>query len=130
MTQSFIQTVQQQAEIALTYLLTLVDGSQHWLVPVDALNGVVMDDPNDQGIMTGKLYGGGEIEVAISDIFMVEEKRYRVQVDNGQGRRSQDMSEKDFNQAMDRAKRDESTGEVKTTFKRVHDRKTGESFDF
>lgn len=130
MSQNFVQTVKQQAEVALTYLLTLVNGQQYWLVPVDALNGVVLDDPNAQGLMTGHLYGGGKIEIPLDHIFMVEEKRYRVQVDNGQGRRSQDMNERELNQALDRAKRDESTGEVKTTFKRVHDRKTGENIDF
>lgn len=129
MSQNFFQTVQQQAEIALTYLLTLVDGTEHWLVPVDALNGVVMDDPNDRGIMTGRLLGGGSIQVPIDHIFMVEEKRYRVEVNNGQGRTSRDVSERDLERTIREAPRDKDTGEVKVSWNSIKDRKTGDKID-
>lgn len=129
MSQNVFRTVQQQAEIALTYLLTLVDGSQHWLVPVDALNGVVMDDPNDRGVMTGQLYGGGSIQVPIDHIFMVEEKRYRVEVNNGQGRTSREVSERDLERTIEEAPRNRETGEVKVSWRSISDRKTGDKLD-
>jgi len=109
---SYLQTVKQQAELLLTYLLTLVDGSQHWLVPVDAINGVVMAAPNDRGIMRGNLHDGGNIDVAISDIFMVEEKPYRVTTFTGQTTRSEKCSERRVEEIIER-NTNKDTGEVK-----------------
>lgn len=119
MSHNAFQTVKQQAEIALTYLLTLVDGTQHWLIPVDALNGVVMDDPNDRGLMTGRLYGGGSIQVPIDHIFMVEEKPYRMSWFDGQKTRSERCSEKEVERRIDQ-NTDKNTGEVKN-IRRIED---------
>lgn len=120
----------QLVERVATYLLTLTNGKSYWLYPVDASNGVVMEEIGETGVMRGRLIAGGNVDVEIDHIFNIEEKRYRVTVNNGQGRKSMDMSDREFDKAIERAKRDEDTGEVKHTFKKIRDRKTGEEFDF
>jgi hypothetical protein len=118
----------EKAEFVMTYLLRLLNGQEYLLVAVSP--DEVMSIPENGDIWTGKLFNGGSIQVPEALFMSVEPDRYRVTVDNGQGHKGFNLSEKEVDKALnDYAKRNEETGEVKTSWKSITDRKTGERID-
>lgn len=122
-----IQTLKSKAQLVMTYLLTLVDGTQHTLIPVDQ-HGTVMEMPEGEDTWYGQLLNGGRVAVLPSQVLMVEQDRYRVSVNNGQGYTSREVSQHEVERAIERAPRDEATGEVRlNSWKSIKDAKTGET---
>lgn len=117
------------ANFVMTYILRLINGQEYLLVA--ASPNEVMSMPENGDIWTGKLFNGGAIEVPDSQFLAVEPDRYRVTVNNGQGFKGHDLSEREVNKAItDYAKRDSETGEVKPSWSSLKDKKTGEVIDF
>lgn len=58
------QTLKTQAQLVMTYLLTLVDGTQHTLIPIDP-HGTVMEMPEGEEFWRGQLLNGGQITVLL-----------------------------------------------------------------
>ncbi|NJP10748.1 MAG: hypothetical protein HC866_15775 [Leptolyngbyaceae cyanobacterium RU_5_1] len=100
----------QQAQKVMTYLLTLVNGQQHILVPCDAHGSVMEETEEDSEILRGQLWAGGTVEVPISQVFMVEQ-RYRVTIFTGQTSRTEKVSEAKLEQILEKNTNKE-TGEV------------------
>ncbi len=119
------QTLKHNAQLVMTWVLTLIDGTQHTLIPVDA-HGTVMDMDEDGDTWKGRLLNGEEITVPDSQVLMVERDRYRVSVNNGQGIKSMNLSDQEVERAIEKAPRNQETGEVQLSWKQVKDNKTGE----
>jgi hypothetical protein len=121
------ETLKGKAQLVMTYLLTLVDGTQHTLIPIDP-HGTVMEMPEEGDIWQGRLFSGGQIAVPSTQVLMVEQDRYRVRINNGQGYTSREVSRHEVERTIDRAPRDQDTGEVKfNSWKSIKDAKTGET---
>ncbi len=123
---SQFQTLKNKAELVMTWVLTLIDGTQHTLIPVDP-HGSVMDMDEDGDTWKGRLLNGEEITVPDSQVLMVERDRYRVSVNNGQGIKSMNLSDQEVERAIQEAPRNQDTGEVKLSWETIKDRKTGET---
>jgi hypothetical protein len=98
----------------LVYILKfLVNGEPRSVLlrPVDAANGVILDDPEDNGIMRGVTLGGCTIKIPFTHILMVE-RPFRVSTFNGQTTRSERCTEKEVQERIER-NTDPDTGEVK-----------------
>ncbi|MDX2241400.1 MAG: hypothetical protein NW224_12010 [Leptolyngbyaceae cyanobacterium bins.302] len=109
MSQQFFDSMRDKAEFVRTWLLTLVNGQQYILIPVDAHDSI-MDAPEDGSIRTGNLLNGGTIEVPDSQILTIEEYEVGHRTNKGIRRETcnSDRVERIVNQNTDR-----STGEVK-----------------
>lgn len=77
---------------------------------IDGPNGVVMDDPQNDGNMRAKTLGGNEIRVKLDNVLMVE-RRFVVSRFNGQTTRSQNLNEAQVKRVIEQSTNQE-TGEV------------------
>lgn len=97
----------------LVYLLEfLLNGEKRWVLlqPVDAANGVILDDRDDNGIMHGLTLGGRAIEIPFTHVLKVD-PQYKVTRFNGQTHRSERVSAEKLEKIIDR-NTDKKTGEV------------------
>ena len=93
MSQPFIQSVKKNAQFVMTYLLTLVDGTQYTLVAVSP-DEVMFQPGEDADHWVGRLFNGGEIKIPFANLMSVEPDRYRVTANwGGNGHKTREMSE-------------------------------------
>lgn len=98
-----------QHRIIPNWLLTLINGQQYLLIPVDGY-GSAMEAPEQGDIWTGKLANGGTIEVPGSQILTIEEYEVGHRTNKGIRRETCDSNrvERIISDNTDR-----DTGEVK-----------------
>jgi len=97
----------------LVYLLEfLLNGEKRWVLlqPIDAANGVVLDDRHDNGIMHGLTLGGRQVEIPFQHILKVD-PQYKVTTFNGQKCRTQKVDAERLEKIIDNHT-NKKTGEV------------------
>lgn len=89
------------------------------LQPVDAGNGVIMHDVDDNGIMHGLTIGGHSIQLPFQH-FLIVERQFRVTRFNGQTSRTEKASEARVEQIIEQ-NTDKKTGELDASIRNIEE---------
>lgn len=104
----------------LVYILRyMMNGRERSILlrPIDASNGVIMDDIDDNGIMHGLTLGGNRIELPFKQFLSIE-PQYSVTRFNGQTSRTEQCSEERLNEILENST-DQETGEVSSDIRDI-----------
>lgn len=97
----------------LVYLLEfLLNGEKRWVLlrPIDAANGVILDDRDDNGIMHGLTLGGRNVEIPFQHILKVD-PQYKVSIFTGNKVRTETVDAERLEKIID-GHTNKKTGEI------------------